>query len=223
MISSDALVIGISMRRIQASGYMDPREAMSTDWFRCVQDLFPQAVILPIPNIKECVSALLARVNFSGMILSNGNDIGSEPERDETERIILNHCLEHEIPLIGVCRGFHFILNEFGVPLCEKVEGHVNEQHQIFLVDNFFQKQESASHKSVNSFHRQGVLLESLKGPLKPLAKSSDGLLEGFYHQSKPLIAIQWHVERPHQDQDFSKTLLKDLFLKGCFWNKKEQ
>jgi gamma-glutamyl-gamma-aminobutyrate hydrolase PuuD len=223
MISKDSPVIGISMRRVQASGYEDPREALSTDWFRCLQDLFPQAVILPIPNIKESVSGLLANVNFGGMILSNGNDIGSEPERDETERMLLNHCLEHDIPLIGVCRGFQFVLGEFGVPLCENVEGHVNQHHQVTLVNDFFKRQESSPDKRVNSFHNQGVLLVSLKDPLKPLAKSSDGLLEGFYHQSKPLLAIQWHVERPHPDQEFTRTLLRDFFHRGCFWNNDEQ
>ncbi len=223
MISRDSPVIGISMRRVQASGYEDPREALSTDWFRCLQDLFPQAVILPIPNNKESVKRLLANVNFGGIILSNGNNIGSEPERDEAERALLNHCLERDIPLMGVCRGFQFILTEFGIPLCEKVEEHVSKQHQVTLVDNLFKKHESPSEIRVNSFHDQGVLLGGLEVPLKPLAESSDGLLEGFYHQSKPLLAIQWHVERPHQDQEFTRTLLRNLFLEGCFWNRAEQ
>ena len=70
----------------------------------------------------------------------------------------------------------------------------------------------------VNSFHNQGVSEEGLSSKLKPFAVTKDGLVEGFFHQKKPLLAIQWHPDRRNPSAQYDIKLINTFLSKGIFW-----
>ena len=60
---------------------------------------------VPINNIPEKVQIFLEQVNPDGMFLTGGNDLskygGNAPERDETEKRIIDHGIRNQIPIYG--------------------------------------------------------------------------------------------------------------------------
>ena len=71
---------------------------------------------LPIPVPNRLISQAsenewgtlenwLAQVNPEAIVLSGGNDLGTYPEREQTEKLLLNYAWNHQLPLLGICRG----------------------------------------------------------------------------------------------------------------------
>lgn len=118
---------------------------------------------VPIPNVKEVAEKMVASMKPSGIIFTGGNSLvkygGDAPERDETERYLLQQALEQKIPVYGFCRGMQSILDFYDCAL-QEVTGHVAVKH---VIDGTWGKRE------VNSFHNQACL--SVKDPVEVLAK----------------------------------------------------
>lgn len=142
----------------------------------------------PLPNIPDITESLLLQMKPAGIVLTGGNSLvsygGNAPERDETERKILEFCLKHEIPVYGFCRGMQVLLDYFGCEL-SNVSGHTAVRHRLLG------KYEGAE---VNSFHNQACL--AVKEPLKALAWTEDGVIEAVAHRDKRIMGTMWHPER---------------------------
>ena len=82
---------------------------------------------VPVNNIPEKVQIFLEQVNPDGMILTGGNDLskygGNAPERDETEKRIIDHGIRNQIPIYGFCRGMQMIADHIGAELA-RVDRH---------------------------------------------------------------------------------------------------
>lgn len=162
-------------------------------------------VPVPIPNIPEIIASYTSHIKPDGIVLTGGNDLskygGNAPERDETERLLIEYALNSEIPLLGFCRGMQIIGDYFGAILTN-VEGHVAIRHKI--TGDFTQE--------VNSYHNYAFL--ELPPQLLEEAKSDDGVIEAFKHCSKPIYGIMWHPERESPFQQFDQELVTGIFLK---------
>ena len=128
-----------------------------------------------------------------------GNDLCSvdgavnpSKERDETEKIILSHGLQNNLPILGVCRGFQLINEVFGGTV-QPFEGHVATSHFISTKNERFGPIQSFQ---VNSFHKYVVASEDLASSFVPFAVCSDGTIEGAYDPYRNCTAIMWHPER---------------------------
>lgn len=162
------------------------RDALSQEWAALAEacGFLPLAV----PNHLPAAGRLLEQLPPEGVILTGGNDLaaygGDAPERDETERLLVDWALEHRVPLLGICRGCQLLLDRFGTPL-QRVEGHVRTEHTLGGGD------------TVNSFHSWGAL--SCRPPLEALARSEDGVVEAVRHRDCPWIrGVMYHPERYH-------------------------
>ena len=207
------------MRVTENETYPDRRDALSHDWFHFLSRHFPKAVLVPIYNHPDHIPHTLTTLSPNAIILSNGNDWGSAPERDQTEIQIITYSITNHIPILGICRG-HQVLNiYFSGQICENIKqktqvDHVAKEHTVELIAPF-----GSGTLAVNSFHNQGICPDDLAPSLKVFAQSPDDIIEGLYHPQLPIIGIQWHPERPNPSTNFDQRLIKRLFLEGAFWN----
>ncbi|GAA5786459.1 gamma-glutamyl-gamma-aminobutyrate hydrolase family protein [Chitiniphilus shinanonensis] len=153
---------------------------------------------VPVPNRPESLAALWWTVMPAGVVLSGGNDLrvqgGDTPERDATERALLDLAGGNTVPVLGICHGLQAIVDHFGGAL-ERIEGHVATRHPVAGELGAFE---------VNSYHNWGV--RQLPPGLRALAQAPDGSIEALCHTELPVLAVMWHPEReaalaPHDRQ----------------------
>tara|TARA_B100001063_G_scaffold117629_2_gene109822 strand:+ start:1474 stop:2058 length:585 start_codon:yes stop_codon:yes gene_type:complete len=157
-------------------------------------------VPVPIPNsLGGVISELLGSVHPAAIVLSGGNDIGVYAERDNTEHALLTYAGEHQLPVLGICRGMQMMANWAGTGL-RSVEGHVKLRHRLF----------GEITRDVNSYH--GFSLKSRPNGFKILAKSEDGEIEAIRHQSLPWEGWMWHPERENPFMTGDIQRVKALF-----------
>lgn len=213
MRGSTDLRLGLSMRVVEATGYIEPRDALAQDWSVFLQRVLPDAHWIPVPNIGKDVSEFMEYWGLNGFILTGGNNIYDAPIRDETELTMLEYATRNTLPVLGVCRGMQMICHYYNQsPLpCLNPQNHVTTTHRVHLTDNFLQWDEDEL--TVNSFHEQCVgTADQFRRDLKPFAIADDGLVEGVINANKRLLGIMWHPERDNPASDFDEYLIQSFF-----------
>ena len=203
--------IGISLRITNAKDYDEKRDSLSHDWPKLMEELGINIVF--IPNSLKNIRSYLSELNLSGFIISGGDNIGDNVERDKTEIEMIKFAMKNKIPLFGVCRGMQ-IINKFfdGTISTSEKSNHVGKYHNINIINQNFFKFFKNKNTKVNSFHNNLIYNENLGSDLIPFATiSEDGTVEGFFHKLFPIIGVMWHPER--QATIESKTMLKHFFI----------
>ena len=218
-----------SSRSLPAALYGDTYDAISTDWAAwCVR-----AEVTPfiLPNREEFVAPVLAAVNPDYVILTGGNNIAPSrygiesieglsdvsEARDATELKLIEHSLLRRIPVLGVCRGMQLLNVFFGGQIKapgtsgSDYENHAGTQHAVTLTLPRNLSSFPAHEIQVNSYHRQLITEAELAKPLRSFATSPDGVIEGLYHPSAPVIGLQWHPERQSPSTAFDDFLVKQI------------
>ena len=159
---------------------------------------------IPAPNVCDVAQEMINTIQPVGIVLTGGNSLckygGNAPERDETERKILEIAVERNIPVYGFCRGMQVILDYYGCPLVE-VKGHVAVRHTLTGV---------LGEIEVNSFHNQACV--EVNDSLDILAKTEDGVVEAVRAKSERILATMWHPEREQPFVVSDMERLKRLF-----------
>ncbi|MBV9563481.1 MAG: gamma-glutamyl-gamma-aminobutyrate hydrolase family protein [Bradyrhizobium sp.] len=162
------------------------RDALDQRWstFLNCAGLSPIA----IPNDRQTARLLWQALPFAGLLLTGGNNLveygGDAPERDETERTLLEQARSHGLPVIGVCRGMQLLQAVFEVPL-GPVSGHVAQDHEI-TVDGVL--------LPINSYHSLGARQSASE--LRVLGRAADGVIKAVRHVREPIVGLMWHPER---------------------------
>jgi putative glutamine amidotransferase len=205
------LTIGISLRIVSASGYNEKRDALSHDWTKFFNKL--GAYPLLIPNTLKDIPSFLDDIKVEGLILSGGDNISDDVDRDETEQQILNYSIEKKIPLVGVCRGMQVINKFFGGSI-ESLDNseHVGNSHSVSLNEKFLSFLQTKN-LQVNSFHHNVIKQKNLGHDLEPFAVANDNTVEGFYHSELPIVGVMWHPERAQNHEN-------ELLIRNIFFNK---
>lgn len=156
-------------------------------------------------------------VTASHLLLPGGGDItplffgqtdhGShEPdtELDILQLKALSLFAAHKKPVLGICKGLQVINVHFGGDIIQHIDTadrhKWNGRDQVHYVyhshlgqDDFFYQLYGSS-TLVNSAHHQAV--GRLGEGLICACRAGDNIIEGLYHVSLPIFAVQWHPER---------------------------
>jgi N5-(cytidine 5'-diphosphoramidyl)-L-glutamine hydrolase len=170
------LRVALTMRILEAVGYTDNRDAISQDWINYLEknDLLP----ILIPNGLQNPVDYFIKMSCDTLILTNGEDIVWGNTREQTESLLLQHALDHKIPVLGVCRGLQFI-NLFFNGSLSKTKNHVNIQHDLTITQQTMRNIFSTEQFQTNSYHNFAVKKMDLASPLIPWAVQDD-IIEAF-------------------------------------------
>lgn len=195
-----------------------------------------------IPNNLPDLGAYLDALNIEGIVLTGGGDIHPARfrqtdthsldvslERDRTEWALLDLALERDLPVLGICRGFQVLNVYFGGGLIQDIPSTITspikhdsekETHLVMITDPRVEALLDEQEIIVNSHHHQGVTSNLVAPDLAVFAISpADDLVEGLIHRGRPILAVQWHPERPDCPScDHDLTLFQTLFAQGAFW-----
>jgi putative glutamine amidotransferase len=181
---------------------------------------------------------IFCRVN--GLLLSGGEDVdpgryGREPdgarsvspERDAMELDLVARAIEHEIPILAICRGIQLLNVALGGTLCQDLftqrgqaidhdryrefDGHIHAIHTsgaellstAFSTETFVQ----------NSAHHQGI--DELSPDLTAVAWAEDGLIEAVEYRAPGAAwtcGVQWHPERKIEEATGTNRRLFEVF-----------
>ena len=207
---------GISLRVELIEKYNEKRDTLSQEWTNFLQ----KHAIIPIliPNTLDDVKSYISDLGIDGLILSGGDNIGEFPERDKTEKQILDYAIDKRFPVLGVCRGMQ-IINEYfaGKVFANDNNSHVGKPHQIHIMDQKFSKLLGYDNTQVNSFHNNIITKKSIGEKLQVFALSEhDNTVEGYYHSDLPIIGVMWHPERDMVSKHQTKLL--EIFENKSLW-----
>ncbi len=167
---------------------------------------------LPVPNVltmetkgqgAESLNELenwLETFHPNAVLLSGGNDVGSCPDRDRTEKELIEFSAKKNLPLLGICRGMQMMATLAGSSL-RKVNGHVRTRHVL---------QGVGISGEANSYHDMSV--DSCPIGYHVLARSGDGEIEAICHNDLPWDGWMWHPEREEHFVDRDIKRLRKLF-----------
>lgn len=178
------------------------------DYSRAVQSAGGVPVNIPI---DVDVSQLIGRLD--GVLLTGGTDVapgrygakphpevlGLEPERDGLELDLYRLALDHDVPVLGICRGLQLMNVAHGGTLHQHVPEHSRYDvdhsgtvHSVRTEPDSILEALYGSTIEVNSLHHQTV--DRLGQGLSVTAMSDDGEVEGLEFNAQT-IAVQWHPE----------------------------
>lgn len=215
--------IAITQRIVETHEYVELRDALSHDWIIYLQQC--GYVPLLIPSNIDDVASYIQMFGCDGVILSNGESVRLAKNnsgqwtgsvRDVTEAKLLDWAIENDTPVLGICRGMHFINCYFGGNLIGNIKGHVTKAHDIHITDDYFQRFYNTEMIRVNSYHRIGIPAEHVGKGLLTWAMR-ENIVEGFIHKQYRVLGLEWHPER---EKSYS---FKDKLLIEKFFNKEIQ
>lgn len=197
--------VAVTQRVAIDPAHGERRDALDQRWapFLAACGVLP----VPVPNDAALAVALAERAGVAGVLLTGGNDIGTAPERDETERRLVGWAEAQGLPVLGVCRGMQMLLTLAGVPL-EPVDGHVATRHAVRI---------GGERIEVNSYH--GFAAKAVGGDLAADLEvwgiADDSVVEAVRHRVRPTLGIMWHPEREAAFSARDVALVGGLFTEG--------
>jgi putative glutamine amidotransferase len=215
--------IAITQRTFSSKFGVEKYDALDQQWFSFLS--YCGLTILLVPNLVEDLSGYLQEINVEGVILTGGGGITGgwqglnnslvwprgmghqemQPERDRVELSLLEHSIEYNLPVLGVCRGMLFI-NLFQGGDVSEMRGHVGESHTLTSCS-----EEYIFDGHVNSYHEFGIYEKDLGSNLYPLAKSKN-TIEALRHNKYQHFGIMWHPERNLNFSEHDKYFIRSIF-----------
>jgi len=207
--------VGITQRVDIVPAYGERRDCLDQRWWQFNEEL--NITLIPLPNDPtQNIDELAANLKLSGVILSGGNTIAdpdataadAAPERDAFETALITWAISKNIPVLGICRGAQMI-NHFFNGTTSPVDNHVAKNHDVSFLNDWSQ----LPIREVNSYHNQAIDDDTLSPALIPLAKSVDGTVEAFRHETHNITGIMWHPERETAICAEDLKIMKDILV----------
>ena len=201
--------------------------------------VFPLAEAERIAELLQLVDGVLLTGSPSNVHPSHFGEaladttLPLDRERDALTLPLVQACIEYDVPLLGVCRGFQEINVAMGGSLHQRVHGvsgmmdhrepanvPPEAQYQLahtvkFVPGSMFARWAGGLEARVNSLHGQGV--HSLAPGLRALGHAPDGLVEAVEIEGARSFAyaVQWHPEWACSENRFYAALF-EAFGAAC-------
>lgn len=161
-------------------------------------------VVLPIDISEDVADRIIETCD--GFLFTGGQDVGSCPERDNPETLLLSKALKADKPILGICRGLQFLNVFLGGTLWQDLPS----EHPSEIVHRQAKPYGIPTHTvtlsgelkalldkdilEVNTLHHQAI--KDLANDLTPMAVAPDGIIEAVIMKNKRFVwAVQWHPE----------------------------
>lgn len=153
-------------------------------------------------------------ISVDGIVLTGGNDLDSchsddlNKKRDEFEKELLKHCIIHNIPVLGICRGMQLIAEYFGAEFT-KVNNQVNVKHGLIINQDSKYSSYLNAIKEVNSYHN--FTIKNLSHDLLIAAKNQQGTVKAIEHKNYRVFGQMWHSEREKPFEKVEMELIRSV------------
>lgn len=161
-------------------------------------------LILPLEMAEEDANRIVETCD--GFLFTGGLDVGSCPERDKLETLLLSKALQSDKAILGICRGLQFINVFLGGTLWQDLPSQFPSE----IVHRQGKPYKAPTHKvvlngdlkallgkeiiEVNTLHHQAI--KDLGDGLIPMAIAPDGIIEAVRLENKQFVwGVQWHPE----------------------------
>jgi putative glutamine amidotransferase len=209
------------------------------DYHKAVVSAGGLPIVIPYTNPELAIDTLQL---CDAVILSGGEDVDPQfysqdphpkigptiAERDVFEITIVKYAIEHNLPLMAICRGLQILNVALGGTLIQDIPSQVEngikhaqiversrDSHGVTIDEDSKLYQIFGTNKlRVNSLHHQA--LDVVADDLRVVARSSDGIVEAveYVKPSTFTIGVQWHPESMASTNPYMKSLF-DEFIKS--------
>lgn len=183
-------------------------------------------ILPPIVEAIDDIDSLMGRVD--AVVLHGGGDVdprryGHEPaeqvygivhEHDEVELAVVRAALEHDRPLLAICRGMQVLNVALGGTLVQHLgnDDHWFQTHPVTVdADSHIAHAVGSTRlNACHSVHHQA--LDRLGEGLRVVGRADDGTLEAVEHTTNRwVVAPQWHPEDTADDDRQQQALFDAL------------
>lgn len=181
-------------------------------------------IVLPLEMSEADADRIVETCD--GFLFTGGQDVGSCPERDKLEMLLISKALPSDKPILGICRGLQFINVFQGGTLWQDLPS----QHPSEIVHRQGKPYGTPTHKvmlsgdlstllgketlEVNTLHHQAA--KELGENLEMTAVAPDGIIEAVQMAGKRFVwAVQWHPEYMFRTDPDSLAIFL-CFVKHC-------
>jgi len=193
--------VAITQRVMDLADRGERRDALDQEWTPWLAAV--DAVPVPVPNRVADVGRFVQELEIDVVVLTGGNDLShlpgvvqTAPERDATERAVLECAGATGLPVFAVCRGMQMLVHFHGGTV-SRVEGHVAQPHALVREG---EGDGRLRRGPVNSFHEWGIARDGVPDVLLVWATAPDGTVEAVAHRDLRQVGVMWHPERSTAD-----------------------
>ena len=180
----------------------DSYQSLSTDWFNFLS--YNQINFDILTNINYSDNL----INYDGIILSGGGDLSTNPllnsnididiDREKIEKILIADSIKHDIPLIGICRGYQSLVSNLNGK--NKIKFEKSNIPVLEKYETYFENQKKLKITCYNNYEFSNVDLENT---WNPFSRSKNGFYSSLVHKESRVIGCIWHPEREKLKNDF--------------------
>lgn len=202
------ICISSDMKKMES----DPRRLI-TETYQTYSDAVFYAGGIPMITCGRCAEEMADLCD--GLLITGGPDLEPEvygeqplndtvkpmPERTAFEKPLFQAFLDRGKPILGICRGCQFINAVMGGTLYQDLveqKGwvHFNTQirHEVYAEEGSVLYRLFGPKFRTNSTHHQAV--KDLAPGFRVTARSVEGIVEAYEHDTLPILATQFHPER---------------------------
>lgn len=209
MLNGKPLIcISSDMKKMES----DPRRLI-TETYQTYSDAVFYAGGIPMITCGRCAEEMADLCD--GLLITGGPDLEPEvygeqplndtvkpmPERTAFEKPLFQAFLDRGKPILGICRGCQLINAVMGGTLYQDLveqKGwvHFNAQirHEVYAEEGSVLYRLFGPKFRTNSTHHQAV--KDLAPGFHVTARSVEGIVEAYEHDTLPILATQFHPER---------------------------
>ena len=209
MLNGKPLIcISSDMKKMES----DPRRLI-TETYQTYSDAVFYAGGIPMITCGRCAEEMADLCD--GLLITGGPDLEPEvygeqplndtvkpmPERTAFEKPLFQAFLDRGKPILGICRGCQFINAVMGGTLYQDlveqkgwVHFNVQIRHEVYAEEGSVLYRLFGPKFRTNSTHHQAV--KDLAPGFHVTARSVEGIVEAYEHDTLPILATQFHPER---------------------------